>query len=384
MKNENELELIYSKQIDYENLEYLFYIKQIKSKSVHFFLTLNEIKYEKVYQPSEENEFDHIILLLQNINKIDIALNSINENKAEIIIKILSFVFHAALLKVDNGEEIKSIFAYDYDELIKKCNEKEKNEKLFSRTPFNIFQDTYIFRIGRGNNFLLFSSNINVKIIQNSQIILKDTLRTNYEIKELLVKNNIDINKVFINNKKLADKINVLYLELNNNELILEIIENKMPDITIKKEILDWKKDYYPKEYSEFFYDYFQTEKKENELFIYENNDLRNEIHKNVMKLFEYENIKKYMITGPYACGKSMTIFRISRITRNIIYINLKTLKVNITNKDKCIRIVLSECLRIDLNLNDFKKKYEKVNISNNIFGFLIEILEIKKYYLKY
>ena len=95
------------------------------------------------------------------------------------------------------------------------------------------------------------------------------------------------------------------------------------------------------------------------------------------MKLFEYETIKKYKITGPYACGKSMTIFRISRITSNIIYINLRTLKENATNKDKCIKIILSECLRIDLNLDDFKKKYEKVNISNNVFGFLIEILEI-------
>ena len=377
MENENELKTIYSKQIDYNNLIYLFSIQQIKSKSVYFILTLNEIKYEKVYQLSEGSKNDIINSLLQNINTIDIVLNSINKNKAEITIKLLGFNLLVDLLKVDKEKEIKSIFDYDYDELIKKCNEKEKNEKLFSRTPFNVFQDTYIFRIGRGNNFLLFSSNINVKIIQNSQIILKDTLRTNYEIKELLAKNNIDINKVFINNKKLADKINVLYLELNNNELILEIVENKMPDITIKKEVLDWKKDYYPKEYSEFFYDYFKTEKKENELFIYENNDLRNEIHKNVMKLFEYENIKKYMITGPYACGKSMTIFRISRITRNIIYINLKTLKDNVTNKDKCIRIILSECLRIDLNLVDFKKKYEKVNVSNNIFGFLIEILEI-------
>ena len=63
----------------------------------------------------------------------------------------------------------------------------------------------------------------------------------------------------------------------------LEIIENKMPDITIQREVFNWDQDYYPKEYSEFFYDYFKTEKKENELFIYENNALRNEIHKNIM-----------------------------------------------------------------------------------------------------
>ena len=377
MENENELELIYSKQIDYNNLVYLFSIKRRKSESVSFILASNKIKYEKVYQLSGESKNNFINLLLQYVNAMDVFLNSINKNKAEIKIKLLGFDLHVDLLNADNEEEFKSIFAYDYDELIKKCEEKEKNKKLFSKTPFNVFQGTYIFRIAKGNNFLLFSSNLNVKIIQNSQIILEGTFRTNYEIKEFLVKNNIDINKVFINNKKLTDEINVLYLNLKNRELILEIVENKMPDITIKKEIFAWNKNYYPKDYSEFFYDYFKTEKKESELFIYENNDLRNEIHKNVMKLFEYETIKKYKITGPYACGKSMTIFRISRITSNIIYINLKTLKENATNKDKCIKIILSECLRIDLNLDDFKKKYEKVNISNNVFGFLIEILEI-------
>ena len=320
MKNENELESIYSKHIDYNSLIYLFSIKEIKGKSVHFFLTLNEEKYEKVYQLSEENKKDITNILLKNKSAIDIVLNSINKNKAEITIKLFGlfgFDHYLELLKVDNEDEIKSIFDYDYDDLIKKCKEKGKNEKLFLRFPFNVYKGTYIFVIGSGNNYLVFSSKINVEIIQNNQIIIKGTVRTNYEIKKLLDKNNIDINKVFINNKKLLIEFNALYLHIKENKLILEIIENQMPNITIKREILNWEKDYYPKDYSEFFYDYFKTEKKENELFIYENNDSREKIHKNIMKLFEYE-IYKYKITGPYACGKSMTIFRISRITRNL------------------------------------------------------------------
>ena len=330
MKNENELESIYSKEINYNSLIYLFSIKEIKGKSVHFFLTLNEEKYEKVYQLSEENKKDITNILLKNKSAIDIVLNSINKNKAEITIKLFGlfgFDHHLELLKVDNEDEIKSIFDYDYDDLIKKCKEKEKNEKLFLRFPFNVYKGTYIFVIGSGNNYLVFSSKINVEIIQNNQIIIKDTVRTNYEIKKLLDKNNIDINKVFINNKKLSDEINTLILDINETNLKLEIIENKMPDITIQRKIFNFDQNYYPKEYSEFFYDYFKTEKKENELFIYENNALRNKIHKDIMKLFLHLKIKKYKITGPYACGKSMTIFRISRITRNIIYINLKTLK---------------------------------------------------------
>ena len=205
MKNENELELIYSKQIDYNNLVYLFSIKRRKSESVSFILASNKIKYEKVYQLSEESKNNFINLLLQYVNAMDVFLNSINKNKAEIKIKLLGFDLLVDLLNADNEEEFKSIFAYDYDELIKKCEEKEKNKKLFSKTPFNVFQGTYIFRIAKGNNFLLFSSNLNVKIIQNSQIILEGTFRTNYEIKEFLVKNNIDINKVYINKKKLTD-----------------------------------------------------------------------------------------------------------------------------------------------------------------------------------
>ena len=171
MKNENEPESIYSKQIDYNNLIYLFSIKKIKSKSVHLFLTLNDEKYEKVYQINDENKKDTINILLQNINKIDIILNSINKNKAEITIKLFGlfgFDHHLELLKVDNEDEIKSIFDYDYDDLIKKCKEKGKNEKLFLRFPFNVYKGTYIFRIGRDNNYLVFSSKINVEIIQSN------------------------------------------------------------------------------------------------------------------------------------------------------------------------------------------------------------------------
>ena len=284
MENENKLESIYSKHIDYNNLVYLFSIKQIQNKTFYFILTMNEIKYEKVYKLSDENKNDIINTLLQNKNEIDIVLNSIYKNKAEITIKILGFDIHVDLLKDDNGEENKSIFDYDYDELIKVCNDKVKNEKLFKKFNINVYHGTYIFRIEKGKNFLLFSPKIKVEIIQNSKIILKHTVGTNYEIKELLVKNNIDINKVFINNKKLSNEFNALYLHIKENKLILEIIENQMPNIIIKREVLNWEKDYYPKDYSEFFYDYFKTEKKENELFIYENNDLRDKIHENIMK----------------------------------------------------------------------------------------------------
>ena len=81
MKNENELELIYSKQIDYNNLVYLFSIKRRKSESVSFILASNKIKYEKVYQLSEESKNNFINLLLQYVNAMDVFLNSIKKIK---------------------------------------------------------------------------------------------------------------------------------------------------------------------------------------------------------------------------------------------------------------------------------------------------------------
>ena len=103
----------------------------------------------------------------------------------------------------------------------------------------------------------------------------------------------------------------------------------------------------------------------------------RKEIYRNILSLSVDNEINKYLITGPYACGKSMTLFRISKIIRNVIYINLKTLKNNQDDKDKCLRIIFSECSRVWINEDDFNKRLESFNFSQKILTQLINILEI-------
>ena len=93
-----------------------------------------------------------------------------------------------------------------------------------------------------------------------------------------------------------------------------------MPKAEFCKNVLNRKKDYKPKEYSEFFYEYFPNDNHENKIIAYENSEKRKEIYRNILSLSVDNEINKYLITGPYECGKSMTLFRISKIMRNVIY----------------------------------------------------------------
>ena len=84
---------------------------------------------------------------------------------------------------------------------------------------------------------------------------------------------------------------------------------------------------------------------------------MREEIFSNILLLKDFEEIKKYKLTGPFSTGKSMTLFMFSRFYKNAIYINLKVLKKNNENKKKCLEIILSECCRVNINNIEFFKK---------------------------
>ena len=378
MQNKREKQnLVYFKELIYNKDVYQFSLKYEKLNQAYFSLILNETKYQNFFKAESETEKEFLKTIIQNCKDSDIIIKKISDNKASLIIKIslgIRISYEIDLEKFEKAKKNKNyeIFNYNVDEIINKCKKGD-----FQGIYFNQIENGYIIEIDNDNKYIIFLSKINVDIIKNRKIILKSAIRTNYEIKSLLINNNIDIKNVYINGHKLIEKINLIFLYVKNDILLLNLVENKMPKAEFWKSPLDIEKNYTPKEYSEFFYEYFPNDKHEDKIIVYENSTKRKEIYGNIMLLFDDKQINKYLITGPYASGKSMTLFRISKTNRNIIYINLKTLKNNQHDKDKCLRIILSECSRVCLNSNDFNKKFESFNFSQNILKQLINILEI-------
>ena len=374
----------YSKELRYNNNVCLFSMKKEKFNEAYFSLILNEVKYHKFFKAETELEKDFLKILIQNFKDSDIIIKKISDNKASLKVKIylgiknakeMAFTFDLEIIEKEKNKKNKnlfSIFNCNPDEIINKCDKEDFQGRFFDQ-----FDNGYTIEIDSDNKFIVFRSEIKVNIIKKKKIILKSTIRTNYDIKSLLINNNIDIKNVYINENKLIEKMNTLFLDIKNDELILDLVENKMIKAEFCIKPLDIKKDYSPKEYSEFFYEYFPNDKHEDKIIVYEKNEKREEIYKNIMLLFFDKQINKYLITGPYASGKSMTLFRISKTNRNIIYVNLKTLKNNQDDKDKCLRIILSECSKVYIDSNDFNKKFECLNFSQNILAILINILEI-------
>ena len=372
---------VYSKELRYNNDIYQFSVKYEKSNQAYFSLISNEIKYQHLFKAETELQNEFLKTLIQNFKDSYIIIKNISYNKSSLIIKIPLDIKVSNEMTIDleiiekekNKINSTNIFNYNIDELINECDKGD-----FQGLFFDKIENGYSFEIDNDNKYIIFGSKINVNIIKDNQIILNSQIRTNYEIKSFLEDKNIDIKNVYINREKLIEHIDDIFLYVKNNVLILNLIENKIPKAEFWIKPLDLQKDYSPKEYSEYFYEYFPNNKNEDKIIVYENSEKRKEIYSNIFLLFnKNKNINKYLITGPYACGKSMTLFRISKIVRNIIYINLKTLKKNKDDKDKCLRIILSECSRVCIDGNDFNKKFESLNFSQNILALLINILEI-------
>ena len=134
--------------------------------------------------------------------------------------------------------------------------------------------------------------------------------------------------------------------------LKLEIREKKpLPDLNLK-DALSLEENYAPNQYSKYFYEYFIYEDKEQgeKEFIYDNNEVRDIILKNIaIILRNNKEIKKFKFTGPNFIGKSLTLLRISRICYNIAYINLKVLDKYKNDLNMSYSIIISELERFSI-----------------------------------
>ena len=191
---------------------------------------------------------------------------------------------------------------------------------------------------------LFFFSKIKVLITIENNEQIEEEIRSNYDIYNILEKNNIPIKEVFIKYYPLEEVINNIYNFTEDKIIKLTVIRQEIPKVNYGQNVFDEKKDYKREEYSKFFSEYFQNfnQKNNNKIIKFTKNKLRTEIFNNILLLRDIKTIKKYKITGPFATGKSMTLFFFSRFYKNVIYINLKVLKSNNNDSKKCLVIILS------------------------------------------
>ena len=106
----------------------------------------------------------------------------------------------------------------------------------------------------------------------------------------------------------------------------------------------------------------------------------RDIIEYNIFELIRNKDIKEYKLTGPTSIGKSFTLFRISHIFINCIYINLKVLNKNKEDLYLCYSIIISELERLDLANNELNelKAIIQDNYSKNkkYLALLLNIVE--------
>ena len=273
------------------------------------------------------------------------------------------------------------------DDLINIFKEENNNSLLktkYKKIFFNLRNKSLIITIN-DIDYIVFEKNIKINIFNNKNENLYNTfIRTNLELKKYLDSNKIDINKIIIsdNNSSLSAQINILDNFIQNDCVNLILIENKYPNIIFNQKCLDINKNYYPEAYSQYFNEYFPAQKKngQSEILEYKNSDERKKIYKNIIFMTGIESIKRYKITGPFSTGKSMTLFKISKSLRNIIYINLKTINKYIKDKFKCLEIIFSEFSRVflkDKEIEVFNKKLELINFEINILNILLEIINV-------
>ena len=356
---ENEIE--YSSEFDFSIIQNVF----SKFKTVNdFFEFLNEQEKEYSFYISKLNN-EYCILSLYSSTNLDLKL--MNKDKR----KNIEIYKKEKLLK------------YNVDKIIEMC---EKNDNIryniiLKDISYENGKNSYIFQFHNDDYYIIFLSIIQVifHIEDEENREIKENIRTNYDINNLVEKNKINKEDVFLGNRQLKKVINNIDNYINNDKLELRVIINRIPEAKFGEKPLKENIDYKREQYSEYFSEYFENfnplQKKK--IFKFKNNELRQEIFHNIGVLRRENECKKYKITGPFSIGKSITLFVYSRFNNNVIYINLKTLKKNMKDYRKCLKIIFSECSRVKLNKAYFCVKISSLKVEENILNQLLYIIEI-------
>ena len=252
----------------------------------------------------------------------------------------------------------------NFEELLKNIKEEKfyklyPSYKLFIRVfgylidlSSNTFEKDKKKDNENGEKYLfLFKKKIKIQLINKDtkQFLKELEVFSSLELENFISSEGFKISQLFLKineefRKYKEGKINLgCYISNNALEIYVSFIQD-LPKLKFK-DVLDKDTNYKPREYSNFFYDYFIYEDKSQreDPFIYIKNDKRDLIYNNILRLREENDIKIYKITGPSSIGKSFTLFYISRILYDVIYINLKTLYNNRNDLYKCYHIIITE-----------------------------------------
>ena len=355
--------LIYEKEIEYSSLfSFIDFQKNypIFETLNHFFKFLKESLNVSVFFISELNrEYCYLALCTPDNTLIEDYFKLLNIDKDK---------------DVESYKE-KKLLNCSVDELIDMC--KKSDNVILSDITFENGENCFIFNL-KEHCYIIFTIKIRVIFNIDNEKNIEDDIRTNYDIYELIKKYKIDEKDVFCQQEKLEEVIKSTDTFIKNNKLELRVIKKQIPVSIFGQNVLKSGNNSRIK-YSQYFIEYFENydPKNKDKIFKYKKSELRDIIFANIKKLYRRNNIKKYKITGPFSTGKSITLFQYSRLNPNAIYINLKALKKNKNDYKKCLDIIFSECIRVELNKDLFNERIKFLKVEDNILAQLLYIIEI-------
>lgn len=381
----------YNSQIQYLHSTLNFNIKIENEISIKLILTYEkEIEYSAKYDfiyiqekyPQFKKTYDFFEFLNKRGKDIFFHISELNKEYCDLDIGISKNELKFTLLNQDKNKNIdlykeNKLLNTEIGKLIELCGKDEC--LILNDINFEKAYNSYRFRFS-DHSYIIFISKIKVIIHTEDKKIIEGYIQTNYDIYNLLKENNLDEKDVFCENYQLGKVLKVIDLFIKDKDkLSLKIIKKQIPETKFGQKVLDKNKDYQRQTYSEYFEEYFENfnSKNKGKIFKFENNEFRNDIFRNLLKLKYIDEIQKYKITGPFSTGKSVTLFLFSRFYDNVIYINLKVIKRYKDDYKKCLKIIFSECCRVILDNSYFRYKIALLKFEDNVLNQLLTIIKV-------
>ena len=121
---------------------------------------------------------------------------------------------------------------------------------------------------------------------------------------------------------------------------------------------------------SEYFDEYCDYPSNEQKMFYFYDSKSRQNLFNNFITLLNNDDIKTFKFTGPSGGGKSVSLLYLSRMFKNIIYLNIKLIYklFEQTKNDIYLTMILYEFNRLDFQVKkeEHKKSFEEIFKNNS------------------
>ena len=204
------------------------------------------------------------------------------------------------------------------------------NSPIINKNEIYIVDNKFYLTINSNisNDYaILFKKKFKLKLISSKGSVYQKDILCHLEIIDLIEELKMENKYIFFDGEaKINFEKNILDLDkyLINDVLILYEFNLVIPEI-ISKEKLNPNMSYYPSELSDFFYDYFPYENKhENKKIKYKESEERQNLFRDLTKLYNKEEMRKYKMTGPTSNGKSFSLFFIQEFIQKLYILTLR------------------------------------------------------------